>query len=823
MELLKASDLNSATSQPDSSIISVDVTPINIKSIIGYFKGKWGQFQQTIAYYLQDDELLDPAVIWGNTIKTSLNESTVEALDWLHLAANKNHRDSLTALAEISLYGNFSVPRNYLYSFECYQKLARAHGDTNAQFMLGFMYSTGLLGHIPQNQSKANLYYTFAAHGGDVRAQMAMGYRTSEGIAIARDLSQSLAFYRAAAGQSMVKHYEGSPLNMGHFISQVSYNIVDRGIYRTKPYGSYLVVKNEGSSRRTLVSKSTQDSLQYLEYLASEQGMPFASSILASTYYNGASDLEPDHEMALYYARRGAAQTWKPNGELVAEDLSKDAQIYGSVCASILGQFYLRGEGGVKQDVHTAVEWFNRAATFDDMMALDYIGYILFHGIGDIPTNYTKARSYLTTAVKLGYGPAHFHLAELLLATGTEQDYTLAITHLQTAGSKGVVDAWYLLANIYYDNSLPQIDNFISAEQAVNFYKTVSLTTNQYNHLAAWSYHLYHEGQKEVALIGFLMDAEQGYAVGQYNAAYLLDIDNRTIWNRFFKSVVNKALNLPIISSLVSISAKDGAIKAETLRQSALTYYTRSAHQGFYDSYVRLGDLYLSAHNETLAAACYTMASDRGNGMAHWNLGYMYEHGIGFAKDYHLAKRFYDTVLLVDPQAYLPVYLALKRLWLTVKWRKFQGLFSKSSTMSSAETVSKPAPFLTNTRSYSDIFAQLDGYDPANEDYIDQALSAPTLGFYESVVAFYHKWLQMSYDPPVESNQGQEIATGGGDITAENSGNTMKDEDDIDEDNYDSEMGLSDYIFLGLLVILIVWVGIRRYLDGPPEEVIPHD
>jgi SEL1 protein len=52
------------------------------------------------------------------------------------------------------------------------------------------------------------------------------------------------------------------------------------------------------------------------------------------------------------------------------------------------------------------------------------------------------------------------------------------------------------------------------------------------------------------------------------------------------------------------------------------------------------------------------------NPQAMFNLGYMYEHGLGLPKDLHLAKRHYDQALDTEPAAALPVTLALMGLWL---------------------------------------------------------------------------------------------------------------------------------------------------------------
>lgn len=57
-------------------------------------------------------------------------------------------------------------------------------------------------------------------------------------------------------------------------------------------------------------------------------------------------------------------------------------------------------------------------------------------------------------------------------------------------------------------------------------------------------------------------------------------------------------------------------------------------------------------------------AKSQSNAQAMFNLGYMHEHGLGLPLDLHLAKRYYDQALEVDPAAKLPVSLALVSLWI---------------------------------------------------------------------------------------------------------------------------------------------------------------
>lgn len=61
-------------------------------------------------------------------------------------------------------------------------------------------------------------------------------------------------------------------------------------------------------------------------------------------------------------------------------------------------------------------------------------------------------------------------------------------------------------------------------------------------------------------------------------------------------------------------------------------------------------------------------AKSQSNAQAIFNLGYMHEHGEGLPLDLHLAKRYYDQALGLDPTAKLPVKLALAGLWLRMNY-----------------------------------------------------------------------------------------------------------------------------------------------------------
>jgi SEL1 protein len=130
----------------------------------------------------------------------------------------------------------------------------------------------------------------------------------------------------------------------------------------------------------------------------------------------------------------------------------------------------------------------------------------------------------------------------------------------------------------------------------------------------------------------------------------------------------------------------------------ALTQWTRAAAQRNIDALVKVGDYYYHALGVSdepeqsrleKAARYYQSASDtQMSALAMWNLGWMYENGIGvplftrhsrpcgssfYCQDFHLAKRHYDLALETNSEAYLPVVLSLAKLYARSIWHTLMG------------------------------------------------------------------------------------------------------------------------------------------------------
>jgi len=203
-----------------------------------------------------------------------------------------------------------------------------------------------------------------------------------------------------------------------------------------------------------------------------------------------------------------------------------------------------------------------------------------------------------------------------------------------------------------------------SCATAVSFYKLVAERGSWDDDLLkeaelAWSTAT--ERGSEMAMLRWWMAAERGIEAAQNNLAFVLDQD---------KSILRFTRFAPISPS------------NDTARL-ALTQWTRSAAQRNVDALVKVGDYYyhgLGVPDEPesvrweKAAGYYQSAADtQMSALAMWNLGWMYENGIGVPQDFHLAKRHYDLAVETNSEAYLPVVLSLIKLHLRSLWHTLMG------------------------------------------------------------------------------------------------------------------------------------------------------
>ncbi|KAK4555898.1 ERAD-associated protein [Recurvomyces mirabilis] len=566
------------------------------------------------------------------------------ALQLLEPAAKEGNADAVFLLAEMNFHGNFTHPRSYSKAFDYYKQLADLDGNATAQYMLGFMYATGLNPEVSADQAKSMLYHRFAAEQGHTRSQMTMAYKHHVGIATPKNCDEAAIWYKHVADKAIDYYRSGPP--GGHVLSRESYRLADEdgGVY-----GEGASVSSAGVHARQggVTSDAYADVEDVLEYLVlqSSKGDLKATFGLARLYYDGARGLKRDLRMAKQYFMQVAREYWSESGK-TKKDVPGGTEKLASKAAGYLGRMFLRGEG-MEQSYSKARIWFTRGLSNGDALCQYGLGLMHLDGLG-VDQNAVKAADFLAAAADQDLSVAQTELGQLFLDQG---DVATASRYFELAARNTHIEAFYYLAEM----SNQGIGRDRSCGVATAYYKIVAEKAEAIWGTQAEANAAYEEGDTQKAIVAYLMAAEQGSENAQSNVAWLLD-QTTPKW-----SPISYVLG-------ISQSAKNALNDARL----ALTYWTRSAKQQNIDSYVKMGDYYLLGIGTSLsaenAATCYQAAAETlQSAQSMWNLGWMHENGIGIEQDFHLAKRFYDQALETNREAYLPVKLSLFKL----RWRSW--------------------------------------------------------------------------------------------------------------------------------------------------------
>lgn len=600
------------------------------------------------------------------------------AVALLEESAAHNHPDALYTLAEMNFYGNYTHRQDFPKSLQYYHTLSRLTGNSTAQFMVGLMHSTGMFGTIPINQAKASLYYTFAANSGDMRAQMAMGYRHLSGIGTSVNPKEAIKYYKSTADKSF-EYFFSSDAPGGRYLEWPSWILPndDGGVYGKG--ASYASSGFNAKKEYPAGVNSVEDAVNYFKYLAEENSVVYAHFVLAMLYFEGGKTLEPDFEMAVEYAKKGAEFLWQDDWspsplKATLDDFSLSQ---GGHCAGFIGTRYLNGQG-VIQDVAMAKKWFELGIEQNDYISLNSLGFMYYHGIG-VEKDVNKAVEYFKRSVDMKYGPAYFNLGYAYFQRNHPGDMDKAYECFEIAGKKRNFASWYYKA-LMLQNIFPDSDKLIAV--SAHFFKLVSETVQELHSPLKWAHDQFASENYGSAMLGFLIAAEEGYESAQVNLAYILD-EQRGLLDMAQVSQKVKSL----FGKDTSKTLPERNIPRE---KTALVYWTRAALQKNYDAMVKVGDYYINGigtgkPDVNKAASCYYAAGESQNSLALWNLGWMHENGIGAEQSYHLAKRYYDMAAATSAEAFLPVQLALLKLRFRSFWSTLLGRGSLSNEFSDEE------------------------------------------------------------------------------------------------------------------------------------------
>lgn len=535
-----------------------------------------------------------------------------QAKSLLEISSELGNVDATFLLAEMNMYGNYSLPKNGSLALNYYKKVTELSPNATAYFNLGFIYSTGLFGEVEKNQVKANMYYNFAFDQGDLRAGMVLGYRHLNGISLPMDCGSALYYYRYVATK-VLDFLKNGPIG-GPTIDSFSIRIAD---FQDGLYG-----KHVGESTSSLHRKSSRYDEVLVGSSINAQDTYYASVFFKILgYYEGSyvkpKKLDRAFRLAMYATERGLKEL---------DTLNKVEATYLARCIQKVGHMYMRGEG-VTQSFEEARNFFEKASSIQLLPSTSNDLGLMYEYGPETMRNISKATGYYRMAADAGNANAQYNYGRLLVGSGNSKGFE----YIQKAAFSGDTEAIY-----YYAQFLENAENADSCDRTVMSYKVFAEKIEPLVTSLEWAFNELLSGRSENALIGYAMAAEQGYETAQSSAAYLL----------------YQPPNL----------TEDPPDIPPERKEMALVYLTRSSRQYNVDSTVLMGDIYFSGKAYNKAVACYEAASSRSSSHASWNLGWMYENGYGVEQDFHLAKRHYDLSLLGHPKAYLPVQLSLLKL-----------------------------------------------------------------------------------------------------------------------------------------------------------------
>jgi SEL1 protein len=528
-----------------------------------------------------------------------------KGLELLRQAASEyRYVPAIRALAHISLFGNFSNAPDFVLAKGYLEDIVNGDESVGMDwFYLAWIEEEGLSGE-PRNPAKALAYLLSAIlrPNSCPLAHMALAFKYSVGGGVPMNChSASFHYYSATE----------------HLLSDMEFSIhPGRSWPRVK-----LVQSGGGAEDEISQGIARDDLMQYYQLTAIND--PEIQVLLGQLYFFGANGVDLDYSKALEYF------------ELAAEE---DLPIsYG-----FLGLIYLHGLG-VEPDSSLALQYFQRGVEQNHPLSWYGMGMMYLKGEEPLKRDMEEAVHCLTKAADQDSVDAHYQLAQIYLAgqsitSGLKK--IKALNHLQYAASNGHLKALQNLGALKYLES-----SDLTCSEVKKYLKLIS--ERVFGKLLHEAYKDYFDGHTSIACVKYMISAFIGFETAQSNAAYLLEQqETRGGYSR------------------------------------ALSYWARAANQGDAYARVRTGDYYYYGYgysngstsnlegqissmiDYSMAAQMYLMAENSFHPQAAFNLGYMYENGLGVPKDFILAKRYYDRAVKFNPKAWFPVKLALAKLYL---------------------------------------------------------------------------------------------------------------------------------------------------------------
>lgn len=662
------------------------------------------------SYYMENVE--DSATATTTSTGSPVSASTSTSFQHLEAAAELGNPEAQAMLAQIYASG-ILWDNNY----------ERNDNDTLRKLTVPADFAEG-----GANLAKALILWHFAAIGGVMEAQMALGFRYSRhaggAIGLESSCDMALAYYEEAAHTAMDEN-EMSPLK-GKILAAVDRHRL-----------SEIHVHGGAANSLSMHNKpdELEEALEYYRMRANSGGDPSAALTLANLHSYGLRGVTQDQTLAHKYYK------------IAADDGIREA------CGHV-GEMYLLGRG-VPQDTVEAYKYCIRGAPHDvkceghcDPTALNCLGKIYTIGVPFLVVrDYERAENLFTRAKKAGSTDAIYNLAMMKLGWMSPKEYDnkrefkiaasgstsamAAAAYISTSAESDTVkevvkkalkeqelkSAFQLFNDAAKKGHLQSIHRVAmmaskgigtdrNCRMAVDYFAQIAEASPAMARRSRAAYKEYMSGNYDQALRHYLVGAEAGVELAQSNAGFLFERGNCLGLNS--TECASASLRMWKAAALqgndkASLKVGDfhyyGKHNGITLRKNksyfilAKKWIIQLARKAFFggnrttpkrtvcdvndntcDASALYGDSLFEIRGSThadyeTAATYYRKAADMLNSQANFNLGYMHEWGIGLKQDFPLAKRHYDLAGH-SSEASVPVQIALSVMRLHQRWVK---------------------------------------------------------------------------------------------------------------------------------------------------------
>lgn len=550
-------------------------------------------------------------------------------LPLLHQAGDLNHTESLIALGDIYMFGNYSTPTNYTKALDYYHRGVAIEPNGHGYFMLGFLYSTGAFGVIPIDEQRANLYYQFGVENNDVDSILVVAYKLFNGSGRPADCKLARYYYSRLAHIGMKYIEENDIYDDDH---ELEYNIklVD---FNGGLYGPKLSESPSSVTKKTMSLVKNNFNEFFIDI--HDHGYVDCFFTALENYY-GDYFITENHDQAFKVIHECVDIAESRYGAKNYLHVNKIDRFFISRCQTLLATMYFRGHG-TSQSYEDAFKWFSSAIRLhaDASDAYNSLGDIYQMGPLTMDAISTNAMENYVKALKAGSPKAALSVA---LSALQNADFKEAVINnesdifqlIEKAALSGNTRSLYHWLN-FIDSGMVR-GQVSSCESIVPYYRLFveKLEKFYFPHLR-YAFEELKYGNFKNSLLGYLIAAEQGLENAQISSAYLLYQ----------------------VEPFLSLKPKKTFSQDRML--SAIKYLEKASAQKNIDATILLGDIYFygidSANipvDYNKAFAYYNRAAQGYSSHGSFNLGYMYEYGLGPVNnsvDYFLAKRYYDLSL----------------------------------------------------------------------------------------------------------------------------------------------------------------------------------